>query len=208
MGLEASKREPGETEPALNPPALPAATKPRTLLARISHVIAHNILRLDDTPHRIALGVFLGTLIGFAPIMGLQTIALIAAASIFRANKLSGLPVVWITNPLTAVPFYYGCWRFGSFVMTGHFETSPTHAALIRELMAVEPNSGIFSRFYSRAFWERAAALFLELGTELWVGCIVLGTVFGLILYWVTYRGVLAYRERRRHHPHPAHDEH
>ncbi|MBK8012096.1 MAG: DUF2062 domain-containing protein [Deltaproteobacteria bacterium] len=204
MGLEASKRAPGEKEP--EEATIPAAAKRPDLIARLSHVIVHNILRLDDTPHRIALGVFLGTLIGFAPIMGLQTIVLIAAAALFRANKLSGLPVVWITNPLTAVPFYYGCWRFGAFLLTGHFETSPTHAALIRQLIEVDPGTSIISHFYTRAFWDQALALFLELGTELWVGCFVLGTFFGLILYWVTYRSVITYRERKRTHPNAAHD--
>ena len=46
----------------------------RDLWRRLKQIVFHNILHLDDTPHRIAWGVFLGAMIAFTPTLGLPCI--------------------------------------------------------------------------------------------------------------------------------------
>ena len=36
------------------------------------------------------------------------------------------------------------------------------------------------------------------LGAELWIGCLIVGTVFSVISYFLARWGVVKYRERRR----------
>src|SRR5690606_35711270 len=102
------------------------------LLDQFKRVLVHNILGLDDTPHRIALGVLLGFVIAFTPTLGFQIILYVAVAALLRANKLSGIPILFITNPFTAVPLYWFVWKVGGLVLgrSAEGEKAPSAAAL------------------------------------------------------------------------------
>lgn len=185
----------------------PGASRPTTigewlgrLWPRLKHLVIHNILHLDDTPQRIALGVFLGFLIGATPTLGLQMITYFGLVAVLPVNKFSGLVPIWITNPLTAVPIYYANWRLGIFLMTGRMETSPESRQAIARLVEGAPGSDqtFFERMFSGAFWEAAIDALMSIGTELWVGSLVVGLVTGVFGYWATYHGVVAYRRRTR----------
>ena len=65
------------------------------------------LLRLQDSPERIARGMALGLFIGMSPTFGVQMGLAFVAAVILSENKLAAIIGVWITNPLTA-PFIYG----------------------------------------------------------------------------------------------------
>src|SRR6056297_631558 len=77
--------EPARTDP-LPPPEAPsndastepvraaAGPEPQSWKARLKHLLVHNILHLDDTPHRIAWGVFWGFFIGATPTIGIQVL--------------------------------------------------------------------------------------------------------------------------------------
>lgn len=64
------------------------------------------ILFVKDTPHRLSLAFALGVFIGMSPLLGAHTILGIAAAYVFRLNKLSTVAGVYITNPWTIIPIY------------------------------------------------------------------------------------------------------
>lgn len=100
----------------------------RDLWRRLQQIVFHNILHLDDTPHRIAWGVFLGTMIAFTPTLGLQIVLYIPIAALLRANKISGIPILFISNPFTAVPLYYTTWSVGAAVL--HPEKEVTQATI------------------------------------------------------------------------------
>lgn len=65
------------------------------------------LLRLRDSPVRIARGMALGLFIGMSPTFGFQMALAFFAAVFFKENKLAAVLGVWVTNPLTA-PFIYG----------------------------------------------------------------------------------------------------
>jgi hypothetical protein len=164
----------------------------------VEHFVAHNVLHLDDTPHRIGMGVFLGFLVGLSPTLGLQMVIYFGLAAVLRANKISGLGPIWVTNPLTAVPIYYMNWRLGGFLMTGQLQTSPESRAAIARLIEgpAGEDSSFFERLLSTEFWSAAWSAFGRIGAELWVGSLFVGAVSGVLGYWATRRAVASYRRR------------
>ncbi len=155
--------------------------------------VVKRVLHANDTPHRIALGVGLATFIGFTPTMGLQTAIALGLAALFRANKAVCIPIVWITNPVTAVPIYGACWWLGAAILPG---SGPTveQAEVVNKLS--ELGGGFFANIFNAEFWSSMLHLMLELGAELWLGCSIVGSFCGVVLYFVTRWGVTAYRAR------------
>lgn len=156
------------------------------------------ILHADDTPHRIALGVALATFVAFTPTVGIQTILALGVAALFRANKAVCIPIVWITNPVTMGPIYGACWWLGKLLTPG--STTGDFAAMehrLRETAASD--AGWWSQIFSYEFWAGIFHLMLDMGTELWIGCLVVGVFFGLLLYFLSYYGIVGYRRRKSH---------
>lgn len=162
---------------------------------RLRDVVVNRILGLNDTPHRIAWGVFLGFVVAFSPTVGIQMILFVAVAALLRANKVSGLPVVWITNPVTVVPIYYACWRVGAFLL-GTDDDPERGRRIIRELQGAE-TGWTWERLIEWEFWAQLATTMWELGAELWLGGVLVGIVLGAMAYPLTLWGVRAYRRAR-----------
>jgi len=64
------------------------------------------IIRLKSSPESIALGLAVGVLVGFWPIIPFQTVVAIAFAFVVRGNKIAAALGTWVSNPLN-VPFLY-----------------------------------------------------------------------------------------------------
>ena len=75
---------------------------------RLRRYLSDHLLGLNDSPHRIALGVGLGVFIAFTPTFGLQILLYLAIASAIGANKISGIGPLFINNPFTLLPLVYG----------------------------------------------------------------------------------------------------
>lgn len=163
--------------------------------SRLRNVVINRILGLNDTPHRIAWGVLLGFVVAFTPTVGLQMMLFVAVATLLRANKVSGLPIVWLTNPFTVVPIYYACWRIGAFFL-GTDDDPERGAEIIGRLVGTETEWS-WGRLIEWAFWEEVGRTMWELGAELWLGGLLVGVVLGLIFYPVTIWGVKVYRRAR-----------
>lgn len=65
------------------------------------------------TRRSTALAVGVGVFLAFAPVPFQMLLAALAAI-IMRINVAVTIVCVWITNPLTMAPIYYGCYRLGS----------------------------------------------------------------------------------------------
>lgn len=161
---------------------------------KLVKLLYHSALRADDTPHRLALGVGIGTFVAFTPTVGLQTFIALAVAAVLRANKAVCIPLVWITNPLTLAPIYWFCWRVGVSVTPGGngHDTGEVMARLTSAAGATT-----FSQVFDWSFWTRAARFAFDLGAELWLGGCIVGLAAGGVLYGLTRWGVIAYRGRR-----------
>lgn len=154
----------------------------------------HRVLHTDDTPHRIALGVAIATFVAFTPTMGAQMVIAVAIAAALRANKAVCIPIVWVTNPFTAVPIYSFCWMAGAWIVDA--ENGANVQAVVERMAAVAAIPS-WSQLLEWSFWSSVMALLVDLGTELWLGCCLVGLVSGGVLYGATRWGVTAYRRRR-----------
>lgn len=165
----------------------------KKLWHRLRDVVVHQILGLDDTPHRIAWGVFLGFVVGWTPTLGFQILIYVAVATLLRANKVSGIPPVFITNPFTAVPLYYLCWKVGSYAMHGSVGSGMSREVLKARFAVFE---GQNLPIFDLEFWRLVGSTLVDMGAELWVGSFILGILNGIPAYVLTYWGVIAYRRR------------
>jgi len=156
----------------------------RKYLRLIKHYVVYDLLRANDTTHRIALGVAIGTFVAFTPTIPFQMALTVLLSYLFQANKAVGLPVVWITNPATVVPIYLPQYLLGCKLI-GVSPESVNWSVLIRE-------HGGFWR-YCAAAWGLMEQIFVPL----WVGSLLVSMVLALISYYVVKVAVVKYRDRR-----------
>lgn len=76
----------------------------------------YRILSLDSHPGHISAGFAVGVFISFTPFFGLHTPLAIAAAFIFRLNKLTCITGAWVNTPLTMVPVLGLSYKLGRFL--------------------------------------------------------------------------------------------
>lgn len=152
-------------------------------LRRCKRFLVHNLLHADDPPHKIALGAALGMFVAFTPTVGFQMVIVVFLAWMFRANKLAGVPIVWITNPVTVVPIYYPCYLLGAFLLG-------TEILTVDQWPTVEQLSGSWWHKVT-TFWNFTLTIF----GPLWVGGCVIGLVTGGITYVIAFVGISKYRK-------------
>jgi uncharacterized protein (DUF2062 family)/trans-aconitate methyltransferase len=83
--------------------------------------------RLD--PGRAAAAVFLGIFIGIVPIYGLQTLAAVGLAFLFRLNKPLTVAGTFINNPLLLPLIVFSSVELGCFLRGGSFQ--PLHLSAL-----------------------------------------------------------------------------
>jgi uncharacterized protein (DUF2062 family) len=167
------------------------------LVQRARSAVVHGILGVADDPGRIAWGVFLGTVVAWTPTLGLQIVIYVMVATLLRANKLSGIPILFITNPFTAVPLYWLCWRVGAWILGTHGGDESALAAQLESAEAEVGQQSLWSAIWTSEFWSALGETLLGLGKELWLGSAVLGVAMGLPLGLLTLWAVKAYRRAR-----------
>ena len=122
-------------------------------------------VRKEDSPERIAHGFAMGIFIGFIPIIPFQTISIIMICTFFKTNKLAGiLGSTAITNPLLAMPVFYGQHFLGRIVIPKDFSYSS----------------------FLRLFTEFSFANINEIGSELL-------TLFKMVLFGGVIAGIITY---------------
>lgn len=133
---------------------------------------------LDESPHQLALGFGIGIFVGFLPCMGVQTWVALPMAIAARGNKMLAVAGVWISNPVTFVPFYYTCYRVGLVLYT--------------------PEAPLGLAQFQALAQEATIARMLEIGKALVVpltlGSLVLGVPSGILAYFA----LRLYLRRRR----------
>ncbi|WP_145092694.1 DUF2062 domain-containing protein [Rosistilla carotiformis] len=152
---------------------------------RIRRYVMHNILHADDPPHPLALGVAIGLFVTFTPTIGLQMLLVMLLAWALRANKVVGIPIVWLSNPATFVPIYLPCYQVGRLILG----SEPKGRAWWHSLQ--HPPKGFLNKteFYWTSIWEIIGPLT--------IGCLVVASVVAVIGYCVTYSVIYTYRMKR-----------
>jgi len=156
------------------------------LARKIERFFIYRVLSLDDTPHRIALGVAVGIFVTWTPTIGAQMALTVALCLLLRANKFVGVPFVWISNPLT-IWLYWPNYKLGQWLLGGEYQRG--FQALVD---AMGGSGGWFQKvrdFYTGA-WHILAPL--------WLGSVIVGLVLGAISYLAIYLAVINFRRQRQ----------
>jgi len=134
------------------------------------------VLKENDNPHEVALGVAIGSFIGILPLYGLHTVlCLIALFLIPRVNKLAILLGANVSLPPTIVTITWTAYDIGRIVLV--------------------------NEHYPPLSWEYLKSFKILKGNEfyypLFVGSVVLGLLVAAVLYLITW--AVASHLRKKH---------
>jgi len=164
------------------------------LHSRISRWLRYSYIRLvriNDSPHKVAWGLAVGVFLGISPTFGLGIIIALALAILFKFNKAAAILGSFIMNPFTA-PFF---WTASSVL--GAFLANRDWHRTLRMFQAFSANLSLID-LTTREGW---ALLLKGLGTGLHVyllGNILLSLLAAGGFYLAALYLTKAYRERRR----------
>lgn len=130
------------------------------------------VLAVSDPPARIATGFAVGVFISFTPFFGLHTPLAIAAAFLFRLNKVTTITGAWVNTPFTVAPVLVASYQLGHFLLR-----LPPKPFVYKELSWAELKS------YS---------------SSLLLGSSVIGVALAVVAYFICYRLVLRYRRMKQ----------
>lgn len=150
-------------------------------------VFLKKLLQLEDTPESIARGASLGMFIAWTPTVGIQMILVGIINTLFKANRLAGIVMVYISNPLTLLPIYWLNYVVGAFLLGMDTISKQQFAAVI-------PNTseGLFDYFM------RFVQNLLDLGWDVAAPTLFGGAVIGALLALPTYPLTLRFVKRER----------
>ena len=138
------------------------------------------IIRSNDTPHRIALGIAIGLFCGVAIPLG-QMILAIALAFVFRANKVFAAAATFISNPYTS-PIIY-----------------PVFCYIGAKIIGVNLTFAEIQKFVHNMISSFSWSELFNMGSNLLicylVGGILTGLILGIVGYFVTYRLAVIHRK-------------
>jgi len=128
------------------------------------------VLRTNDSPRSLAMGVIMGLWVSLTPTVGIQMTIVVILGTLMRANRIVAVAMTWISNPVTFVPMYYGYYKLGLWI-TGRQGITYSE---IDELVRVNE---------SRSSWDVIVEAFEVLGTPLWIGSLVIATLIAIPAY-------------------------
>ena len=145
-----------------------------SIAARCSlRALLRRILSLGDTPHAVALGTTIGVFLACTPTFGIRVllVLLIALATRrwFYFNRPAALMATCLSNPVTTVPLYYFNYRLGTLFIEGQ----ATRGDFARVLE--------YQGFHE--WWNAAAWLFVDVGTPLLLGSLMIATIAAALTY-------------------------
>lgn len=166
----------------------PRATGWWRRLRFITWKTVRSLLMLDDTPQRIARGCAAGLLVAMLPILGQMFFALLAAR-LMRGNLLAALTACWISNPLTAVPLWYGGYRLGHALLPSG-----------KPPLSYDDLAVIVTAFGKLSLMDGVGALLRLLGDimpPLLLGTVLMG-LFCAVTCWLVLPPMVAWMQRRK----------
>jgi uncharacterized protein (DUF2062 family) len=158
---------------------------------RLQYVILkslRDLIRLDETPYRIAMGCACGIFSSALPIFG-QTFIGMILARLLNVSVISSLPWTWISNPVTTLPMWYGGYRLGVWLLSeeGIILSYTEMGGLIQEFDTLNWTQEL--SLMSDTLWNSLLPL--------WLGTSVIGMAMAIPGFFVVYYFV-AWRQRYR----------
>ncbi len=162
--------------------------------------LEYRVLHIEDSPHKIALGIALGLFIAWTPLLGLHILLVIALSMLLRANKFAALVSVWASNVFTFAIIYYPSYLLGNFIC----DILPHHKGLSDQQVSSLFNKlfapmNMLTGFYTKEYWSHFWTLLKDIGPELWIGCFVMGGLIAVISYLICYKVIMFHRAKNPH---------
>ncbi len=133
------------------------------------------LVRLNSTPHGIALGVATGVFIGMTPLYGLHTaMVILAALFVPRTNKIAILAGTNISLPPTMPFITWGGYETGRFILQKGYPP-------------------LSWSYFSHITFQNIGDFYYPL----FVGSLVLGAVFALVFYVAVFKFVERYQSKQ-----------
>jgi hypothetical protein len=171
---------------------------PRSGFRRAIRYVVYRMRRLPDQPHRVARGVFAGSVIGFLPLPGLQFLAAWGAARLVRGNVLAALLATFNTTPVTT-PFFavlamtLGHWILGiEKPLSWEYISGATETAFGDLWFNLR---SVFSAEVAR--WDGLAQFWNEIYWPYFIGALGPAIAISCVAYYVTIPLVEAYQKAK-----------
>jgi uncharacterized protein (DUF2062 family) len=135
------------------------------------------LLRLNDSPRKIALAFAVGVFIAFSPALGFHTIMVLLSAWLFRLNPVALFAGAFVNNPWTFAPLYGLCLWFGIYLYGGATvlpQVSWEHLTFLRFIENLKPYVGPF-----------------------FLGTTIIGLIFAFISYFLSFLLINRLKESR-----------
>jgi uncharacterized protein (DUF2062 family) len=145
------------------------------------------ILKVKDTPHRIALAFALGVFMGISPLLGLHYILGIFFAWLLRLNKLVAIVGVSVNNPWTIVPISTFCVWIGAKIL-GIRQVLPDVDWKNLSLVAIAKNVTDLDRLLA------VTAELMPLIKAFFAGSFLICTLSAVVSYFVVHSLASKYR--------------
>ena len=135
------------------------------------------LLRLNNSPQEIALGIAIGVFIGILPVYGLHTVLAVIAAILVRpANKIAIFLGTSISLPPTVPPITWAGYEIGRLILKGKFE--PLSWSVFKNIT--------FQKIYG--YYQ-----------PLFLGSVILGIICAAIFYLLTFFIIRKIDFRKKH---------
>lgn len=145
-------------------------------LRRLARYWYLRVVRIQASPHTIAMGLAVGVFVGLLPLLPFQTILAIALAFALRGSKIAAFLGTWVSNPLCWVPVYMLVYVAGKAVVPF-------------DVPAFTPSRFEMTQIFGMG-WNFFAAMM--------IGGLIVATPSAALSYVLAFKGVQAYRARRK----------
>ena len=168
----------------------------KKMLRPVIEFIEFRVLHIDDSPERIARGVFTGIMIAYTPLLGLHLLVGLLAAFLFNVNKFATLSFVWISNVFTLIPIYYPAYIVGrklvNFVHPTPYVSRQELLNCFKTILGDMASNNLFTR----EFWHSFVELFGRIGLELFIGGFFIGLPVAAVGYYLTFQIITRHRKK------------
>ncbi len=157
------------------------------------------VLRIPDSPQRIARGVFMGTIVAFSPLFGLHFVIAPVLAWMIGGSILASIAAVFVCNPFTFPAIAYASFSLGSALTGDNLSLTEDSAVAMTVSGLKEIWLNLVALFTTdTANWDSVSEVVRNVFVPYLIGGAVLGLVSGAVLGWMSYRLIAAYQRRRR----------
>ncbi|OGH04725.1 MAG: hypothetical protein A2600_02920 [Candidatus Lambdaproteobacteria bacterium RIFOXYD1_FULL_56_27] len=149
-----------------------------------------------------ALGSAVGMFMGMTPTVGVQMWMVLSTWLVFkyvlrvRFDLMIGTAMVWLSNPVTMGPLYYGFLVTGAwfFKLIGTGEVMLSYTDFSERLAAID---GSATLSLQEKFMEGVHFLIFELGYPMVIGSLFWATPLAILSYYFTYKYLRLYRMKK-----------